>query len=329
MPTNSSESVLVAGGAGYIGSHTAKYLRQQGLVPVVVDNLITGNRFALRYGPHYEGSIADAALIARIVAEHRPLGAILFAAHAYVGESTAEPRKYYQNNVSAAITFLDALIDAGVRSVVFSSSCSVYGQPSKVPIPEDSPPNPLSPYAESKMIVEKVLRWYDSAYSLRSASLRYFNAAGADPDGEIGECHDPEPHLIPRAISAAMGGPPLEVFGTDYPTPDGTAIRDYIHVADLAAAHVLALRRLADGGESMALNLGTGTGHSVLEVVRAVERISGKTVPIKYGPRRLGDAPSLVADARRAHELLGWRPQWSGIDTIVESAWRWHSRGNA
>jgi UDP-arabinose 4-epimerase len=318
-------SVLVAGGAGYIGSHTAKFLRNAGYTPVVLDNLCTGNRFALRYGPFYEGSISDAALIRRIVDEHQPVGAILFAGHIDVGESGRAPRKYFRNNVSEAVCFLDALLDAGVNRVVFSSSCAVYGIQPKMPLNEDTPKEPVSVYAETKLFLEKVLQAYGSAYGLKYAALRYFNASGADQDGEIGEHHTPESHLIPLAIYAAQGGSPLKIFGEDYPTPDGTAVRDYIHVNDLADGHLRALRYLIDGGPSVALNLGTGAGYSVRQVIDTVERISGKKVPAIMGPRREGDAPELVCDPRRVRETLGWIPKHSSLDEIVTTAWRWHN----
>src|SRR6185436_19052205 len=270
MSPSPLSSVLVAGGAGYIGSHTAKFLKQQGITPIVLDNLCTGNRWAAQFGPFYEGNIGDAPLVERIIAEHRPQGAILFAGHAYVGESVMNPRPYFRNNISAAIAFLNALLDAGLHSVVFSSSCSIYGIQERVPINEESSKSPLSPYAETKWFIEKVLHWYGSAYGMKSACLRYFNAAGADPEGVLGEQHDPETHLIPLVMEAALGGAPLRVFGTDYATPDGTAIRDYVHVTDLAQAHLSALNHLHSGGASLELNIGTGQGHSVREVIQAV-----------------------------------------------------------
>jgi len=319
--------VLVAGGAGYIGSHTAKFLRQSGFLPVVLDNLITGNRWAVRFGPFVEGSTGDRALVEQTVKTYGIQGAILFAAHAYVGESTREPAKYYRNNIAESIAFLDALLAANVRSLVFSSSCSIYGIQEVVPIAEDSPKHPLSPYAETKLFLENALPWYAQAYGLRSVCLRYFNAAGADPAGEIGEYHDPETHLIPLAIGAALGGPPLRILGTDYPTPDGTAIRDYIHVTDLADAHVRALHSLlhapAPSGTGAQFNCGTGTGHSVKQVVETVERVSGRTLPVEYAPRRQGDAPALVADARLIREKLEWTPRFSSLDMIVRTAWQW------
>ena len=323
MPTE--PAVLVAGGAGYIGSHTAKFLRDAGYVPVVLDNLCTGNRFALRYGPFYEGSISDAALIRRIVDQYQPQGAILFAGHIDVGESARAPRKYFHNNVSEAVCFLDALLDAGLNRVVFSSSCAVYGIQPKMPLSEDTPKDPVSVYAETKLFLEKVLQSYSSAYGLKYAALRYFNASGADHDGEIGELHTPESHLIPLAIQAALGGSPLRIFGEDYPTPDGTAVRDYIHVNDLADGHLRALRYLVNGGDSVALNLGTGSGYSVRQVIDTVERVSGRKVPFTMGPRREGDAPELVCDPRRVRETLGWIPQYSSLEEIVTTAWRWHN----
>ena len=321
-------SVLIAGGAGYVGSHTAKHLAQNGFQPVVLDDLSAGHRFALKFGPFFQGSIRDRVLLEEIAAKHQPIGAILFAGFTAVGESTRHPRKYFRNNVVDSIQFLDNYLDLQLPgNIVFSSSASVYGVQERNPIPEDVPYDPLSPYAETKLFFERVLRWYGSAYGLKSACLRYFNAAGADPEGELGECHDPETHLIPLALSAATGGPQLRLFGTDYPTPDGTAIRDYIHVTDLADAHLRALRHLiGPQGSSFVANLGTGAGSSVLEVIRMVERVSGRSVQMQHSPRRAGDAPSLVADPTRARELLGWTPQHSSLESIVRTAWAWHTR---
>jgi UDP-arabinose 4-epimerase len=319
-------SILVAGGAGYIGSHTAKVLRHNGYRPVALDNLSTGNRWSVQFGPFVEGSIGDRELVGKTIRDFNIRAAILFAGHAYVGESTVNPGKYYGNNVCESLFFLDSLLAAGIKHLVFSSSCSIYGIQPHGPIGEASHLNPLSPYAETKTILENVLRWYDSAYGLRSVCLRYFNAAGADPEGEIGECHDPETHLIPLAIQAALGGSCLNVLGTDYPTPDGTAIRDYVHVTDLADAHVRALDCLMNGGSSAQFNCGTGLGHSVLEVVGMVQRVSRRTVPIRYAARREGDAPALVADPSRIREALGWNAHYSSLETICETAWRWYSR---
>ncbi len=321
--------MLIAGGAGYIGSHTAKVLSRAGMIPVVLDNLCAGNRESVRFGPFFEGSTADSVLVSRIIEEYRPAGAILFAGHAYVGESIQDPRKYFRNNVSDTISFLDTLIDCGMRRVVFSSSCSVYGVPDHFPIKEESETRPLSPYGETKLFTEKVLRWYDSAYGLRSACLRYFNAAGADPEGELGEHHNPETHLIPLTIQAAFGGDILKVFGTEYPTPDGTAIRDYIHVTDLAIGHLQALMCLIREDRSITVNLGTGCGYSVKQIIQAVELQSGLQVPVEYAARREGDAPMLIADAARARLTLGWSPEYSSLETVVRTALNWYRRGNA
>jgi UDP-arabinose 4-epimerase len=320
-------SILIVGGAGYIGSQTAKAVARAGLEPVVLDSLVYGHRWAARWGPLVEGDIGDRALLGRVLTEHRVTAVIHFAAFAYVGESVTQPRKYFHNNVTGSLALLDAMVDHGVRDIVFSSTCATYGVPVAVPITEDHPQKPINPYGESKLAVERILHWYQGAYGLRYAALRYFNAAGADPDGEIGEDHDPETHLIPLAIGAALGrAPALQVFGTDYPTPDGTAIRDYIHVADLADAHLLALERLGQGEKALALNLGTGKGQSVREVVASVEKISGRKVPRVEVGRRAGDPPALVADPSRAAEALGWRAKYTEIDTIVEHAFRWAER---
>jgi UDP-arabinose 4-epimerase len=319
--------VLVTGGAGYIGSHTAKALALAGYEPVVFDNLRAGHEWAVRWGPLVYGDLADREAISAALAAHRVAAVIHFAAHAYVGESVAEPRKYFRNNVANTLNLLDAMLDAGVGHLVFSSSCATYGEPVRLPMAEDHPQSPVNPYGESKLFVERVLRWYETAYDLRWMALRYFNAAGADPDGEIGEDHDPETHLIPLAILAALGRRgELEVFGADYDTPDGTAIRDYVHVTDLADAHVRALHHLLDRGRPMALNLGTGTGSSVREIIREVERAGGRSVPVRNAGRRAGDPAVLLADALRARETLGWAHPHSSLDTIVETAWRWHGR---
>lgn len=321
-----ARAVLVAGGAGYIGSHTAKALGQAGFEPITLDNLVTGNRWAVRYGPLVEGSIVNRALVEKTIRDFDIEAAILFAGHAYVGESSVDPAKYYRNNVGASLEFLDALMAAGVRKLVFSSSCSIYGVQSGGPlIREDSPKNPLSPYAETKLFIENALGWYERAYGLQSVCLRYFNAAGCDPDMEVGEWHDPETHLIPLTIAAALGGAPLRVFGDDYPTPDGTAIRDYVHVTDLGDAHVRALQHLLDGRQSGQFNCGTGLGHSVRQVIEIVERVSGKNVPFEMTCRRVGDAPVLVADATCIREALGWRPRHSSLETICGTAWRWYA----
>jgi UDP-glucose-4-epimerase GalE len=320
-------SILITGGAGYIGSQTAKRVARAGLTPVVLDNLVYGHRQAVKWGPFVEGDLADSALVKQALVDHEVTSVIHFAAYAYVGESVSSPRKYFRNNVVNTLNLLDAMVDAGVRDIVFSSTCATYGEPREVPISESHPQNPVNPYGESKLVVEKILHWYGVAYGIRFAALRYFNAAGADPDGELGEDHDPETHLIPLAIAAALGrAKELSIYGSDYPTPDGTAVRDYIHVADLAEAHWLALGHLADQGGSVRLNLGTGRGHSVREVVAAVEKVSGRKVPVQEVGRRAGDPPMLVADAREAGKVLGWRPQYPELETIVDHAFRWHER---
>jgi UDP-arabinose 4-epimerase len=322
-------SVLIVGGAGYIGSQTAKLVAKAGLAPVVLDNLVYGHESAVKWGPLIKGDLADPALVERVLTEHGVTSVIHFAAYAYVGESVTNPRKYFRNNVVNTLNLLDAMVDRGVRDIVFSSTCATYGDPSKVPIAEDHLQTPVNPYGESKLMVEKILRWYQGAYGLRFAALRYFNAAGADPEGELGEEHDPETHLIPLAIDAALGkGKELSIFGTDYPTPDGTNIRDYIHVADLADAHILALQHLTNGTESLKLNLGTGRGHSVREVIATVEKVSGRKVPAREVGRRAGDPPALVADPAKARQVLGWQPKYAALETIVEHAFRWHSRSS-
>ena len=320
-------SILIVGGAGYIGSQTAKVVAAAGLEPVVFDNLVYGHEWAVKWGPLVRGDLADRASLADVLKRHRVDAVIHFAAYAYVGESVTNPRKYYGNNVGGTMNLLDAMVDAGVHDIVFSSTCATYGEPQKVPIPEDHPQSPVNPYGETKLAVEKMLHWYAQAYGMRYAALRYFNAAGADPDGDVGEDHDPETHLIPLAIDAALGRRGgLEIYGTDYPTPDGTAIRDYIHVVDLAEAHVRALARLREGVPALRLNLGTGSGHSVRAVVAAVGKVAGRPVPFREVGRRAGDPPALVADNRVAAEALGWKPRFADLDVIVEHAFRWASR---
>ncbi len=318
-------NVLVTGGAGYIGSHTAKLLAAAGHMPVVLDNLERGHRWAVKWGPLEAAELADRDGLRRIFAE-RAIGAVIhFAAHSIVGESMRDPGLYFRNNVGGTLALLDAMQEAGVRIIVFSSTAAVYGDPVRVPIPEDHPLEPVNAYGETKLMMERALLWYTRVHGFGAACLRYFNAAGADPEGEIGEEHDPESHLIPLAIAAAQGRRgELEVFGTDYATPDGTAIRDYIHVTDLAEAHLAAMNRLASGPEFLVCNLGTGQGSSVREVVDMVGDVTGRPVPVREAPRRAGDPPVLVADASRAMTALGWRPRRSSLRTIVETAARWH-----
>lgn len=319
--------VLVAGGAGYIGSHACKALAAAGFLPVAYDNLSTGHRDSVRWGPLVEGDLLDAGTLAGAFAKHRPVVALHFAACAYVGESFADPARYYANNVIGTLYLLDAARSAGDVPIVFSSSCAVYGEPERVPIAENTAPAPVSPYGRTKLAVEHALTDYESAYGLQSVRLRYFNAGGCDPDGEVGENHDPETHLVPRTILAAMGRlDELAIFGDDYPTPDGTAVRDYVHVTDLADAHVAAARHLLGGGDGVTLNLGTGRGFSVREVVDAVERVTGLHVPRRVAARRQGDPTVLVADGSRAQHLLGFTAPHSDIDTIVRTAHAWLAR---
>jgi len=326
-------SILIVCGAGYIGSHTAKLVAASGRRPVVFDNLVYGHREAVKWGPLVEGDLADPAAIRRALSDNEVEAVIHFAAYAYVGESMTDPGKYFRNNVAGTINLLDAMVDAGVRDLVFSSTCATYGEPREIPISESHPQDPVNAYGETKLTVERMLRWYGQAHGLRYAALRYFNAAGADPDYDIGEDHSPETHLIPLAIAAAHGrGEPLSIFGTDYPTPDGTAVRDYIHVLDLGEAHLLALAALARRETStgkatgLHLNLGTGRGSSVREVIAAVEKATGRKVPVREVGRRAGDPPVLVADARQARTQLGWKPRYPELDTIVAHAARWHGR---
>ena len=326
MNRTKRKAVLVTGGAGYIGSHTCKALAAAGYLPVAYDNLVHGHTWAVKWGPFVQGDVADAERLLHTLRTHEIESVIHFAAFAYVGESMAKPAMYFRNNTVNTLTLLETMREAGADKIVCSSTCATYGVPDEVPMHEDSRQEPINPYGESKLFVEKMLRWCDHAHGLRSISLRYFNAAGADLDGEIGEDHRPETHLIPLAIQAALGERKhLDVYGTDYPTRDGTAIRDYIHVADLASAHVQALRRLEAGGASTALNLGTGHGHSVKDVIAMIERVSGRRVPVVHAPRRAGDPPELVAGATLACETLGWNPALSSLQHIIESAWRWHA----
>jgi UDP-glucose-4-epimerase GalE len=319
-----SETVLVTGGAGYIGSHTCKMLAQSGFQPVTYDNLVYGHEWAVKWGPFIVGDLADKELLFKTIEDFEIQSVIHFAAYAYVGESMQEPDKYFRNNVINTLNLLEVLREKKIRHMVFSSTCATYGLPDTVPMDENHLQNPVNPYGESKLFIEKALHWHDVAYGLKSVALRYFNAAGADPDTEIGEDHDPETHLIPLIIQSALGQRPhVEIFGTDYATADGTAIRDYIHVSDLADAHVRALQYLQKDGESIALNLGTGTGSSVREVISAVEKNSGCKVPFKESPRRAGDPPALVADAARAKQLLGWEARYSDLDFIVKTAFAW------
>jgi len=320
-------TILVTGGAGYVGAHACKALAARGFRPVVFDNLIYGHEVAVKWGPLEIGDIADRARLDAVIAAHRPVAVMHFAALTYVGESVADPGKYYRNNVAGTLSLLEAMRDSCIDKLVFSSTAATYGIPELVPIREEAVKAPINPYGQSKWIAEQMIADFSVAHGLRSVALRYFNAAGADPEGEIGECHDPESHLIPLAMQAVSGDtPPLTIFGDDYATPDGTCIRDYVHVTDLAEAHVFALQQLEKFEGVDAFNLGTGTGSSIREVLEAVGRIAGSLVPHSIGGRRPGDPAVLVSDPAKAKRVLGWSPRLSDLDTIVSTAWAWHRR---
>lgn len=318
-------AVLVTGGAGYIGSHTCKALAASGYLPVTLDNLTLGHRWAVQWGPLEVVDLLDLAGIVDVIRRYRVRAVIHFAGSAYVGDSLRNPAFYYRNNLEGTLSLMNAMRVSGVSTLVFSSSCSVYGNPTRLPVDEDHPTLPLSPYGQTKLDCENAIRWFAHAYGIRWIALRYFNAAGADPDLECGEDHDPETRLVPRAILAALGhGPGLEVFGTDFPTPDGTAIRDYVHVSDLAEAHLRALGVLNGGVANQVINLGTGCGYSVREVMHVISRSVGREVPHSYGPRRTGDPAHVVADGTRAARVLEWIPKNSSLENIVTTACRWH-----
>ena len=319
--------VLVTGGAGYIGSHVCKELSQRGFEAVAFDNLSTGHRELVKWGPLIEGDIGDRRAIESAIREVRPAAVLHFAASALVAESMVLPGKYYRNNVVGSLTLLEAMVATGVSRIVFSSTCAAYGIPERTPIDENAHLNPINTYGRTKLVIERMIDAFEMAHGIRCVCLRYFNACGADPEGDTGEWHDCEPHLIPRAILAAMGQiGDLSIFGGDYATPDGTAIRDYVHVTDLASAHVAALLHLLRDEPSVKLNLGIGKGYSVKEIVDAVSRVTKRTVPTTVKARRIGDPAVLVADCTRARELLGFEPRFSDLDTIIETAWNWHSR---
>jgi len=320
------KKILIVGGAGYIGSHVNKLLSASGFRTVVFDNLSCGRRELVRWGDFFKGELARQSDLSRCFKRHEISAVMHFAAFTAVGESVINPEKFYVNNVSNTINLLGAMRTAGVKKIVFSSSAAVYGEPEKNPITEGNKLLPLNPYGRTKLMMEQVMADYAAAYGLKYAVLRYFNAAGADPDGEIGELHNPETHLIPLAIQAVSGGRgSLKVFGSDYQTPDGTCVRDYVHVCDLAQAHLLALRYLEKGNASAAFNLGNGKGFSVFEVIRALALVSGRKVPFVVSRRRPGDPPALVASSSRAKRVLGWRPRFSRLEDIIRHAWNWHN----
>jgi UDP-glucose-4-epimerase GalE len=318
-------AVLVTGGAGYIGSHTAKALSRAGYRVVVYDNLVAGHPGAVKYGELVEGDVTDVHAVGRALEQHRIFAVMHFAAFLDVGESVREPARYYRNNVTGSLTVLEAMAARLVRYFVFSSTCATYGEPVETPIAETHPQQPINSYGETKLAVERALPHFARAYGIQSISLRYFNAAGADPEGEIGEDHSPEIHIIPRAIEAATGGRGLEVFGDDYPTPDGTCLRDYVHVTDIADGHVRALDTIVETGKSGAYNLGTGHPHSVREVIGAVEKVTGRHVPWTLAPRRPGDPAVLYAAPHKAQSELHWKPRFGDLESIVGTAWNWHA----
>jgi len=320
-------NVLVTGGAGYIGSHACKALAKAGYTPVTYDNLIYGHTWAVKWGPFEEGDILDRQRLSEVIEKYRPEAVMHFAAFAYVGESVENPGKYYRNNVAGSLTILESMRDYGIRDIVFSSTCAVYGNPETVPIPEEHPTKPINPYGFSKYAVERMLNDFSEAHDMRYVSLRYFNAAGADFDSEIGEDHDPETHLIPLVLDVATGrSENVKIFGPDYDTPDGTCIRDYIHVSDLAEAHILSLDYLGNNGKNEIFNLGNGDGFSVREVIDASRKITGKNIAAIETDRRAGDPAILVGSSERIKSVLGWSPKFVGIDDIIQTAWNWHQK---
>lgn len=322
-------AILICGGAGYIGSNINKLLSQKGYNTIVFDNLVYGHRELAKWGRLIEGDLSDTQAIDRVFEENKIDAVFHFAAYAYVGESVHEPAKYYHNNVTCTLNLLEAMRKHGCEKIIFSSTCATYGIPETVPITEDMPQNPINPYGATKLMVERIFKDYAAAYGLKFAVLRYFNAAGADPEGEIGEWHQPETHLIPLVLDAAAGvRESIQVFGTDYPTPDGTCVRDYIHVYDLATAHLLALEHLNRGGQSDFFNLGNAKGTSVLEVIDAVKAVTGKDFRVDYSPRRAGDPPMLVGSSEKAASVLGWEPKYADIESIVSHARNWYQKLN-
>lgn len=327
---SSKPTILVTGGAGYIGSHAALALKNAGYGVVVLDNLAYGHREIIEQVVKVElviGDTSDRELLKQLFATHDIAAVMHFAAYIAVGESVKEPGKYYRNNVSSTLTLLEAMLAADINKFVFSSTCAVYGMPQEIPMTENHPHNPLSPYAASKDMVERILADFDTAFDLKSVAFRYFNASGAEPSGNLGEDHDPETHLIPLALLTALGKrKQLYIFGTDYDTPDGTAVRDYIHVNDLASAHVLGLEYLLAGGDSEVFNLGNGNGFSVKEVIETARKITGLEILAQESDRRPGDAPILVGSSDKARQILGWNPQYSDLSKIISDAWQWHQK---
>lgn len=319
------DTILVTGGAGYIGSQTCKTLAQAGFLPIAYDNLSTGHAYAVKWGPLVEADLSDRAKLCETIEKFKPKAALHFAASALVAESVENPGKYYRNNLHSSINLLEAMRDYGISNLIFSSTCATYGQVRSIPVKESHPQSPINPYGRSKLMVEQMIKDFEAAHGIRSVILRYFNVAGADLNGEIGENHFPETHLIPSIIQAALGiKEEIVVYGIDFPSEDGSAIRDYVHVQDLADAHVAALRYLLTHKKSAAINLGTGTGHSVLEIVEAVQKFCKKPLPIKIAKKRKGDPAILAADNTLAKKLLNWTPRHSSVPCLIESAWKWH-----
>jgi UDP-arabinose 4-epimerase len=325
---NNSRVILVVGGAGYIGSHVCKELHRNGYTPICYDNLIHGHRWAVKWGPFEFGDINDSQRLNEVLDTYQPQGVVHLAAFAYVGESVVKPAKYYLNNVAGSLSLLEALRNGGITSIVFSSTCAVYGIPLKIPITEQTPRDPVNPYGASKLMIERIMHDYHRAYGLNSVSLRYFNAAGADPEAEIGEVHDPETHLIPLVLDTALGRKDtLTVFGDDYPTKDGTCIRDYIHVADLARAHVLALKHIERNGSTcLSINLGTGMGYSIKEVIGIAEKVTMEKISHTFEARREGDPPALIANPEEAFRTLRWKAEYPDLLQIIEHAWNFHKK---
>ena len=319
------KDILVIGGAGYIGSYMCKYLAKHGYNPIVFDNLIYGHRQTVKWGPFIKGSMSDSNLLREIFEKYQIVAVMHFAAFCYVGESVTEPAKYYRNNVSDTINLLQIMIEKKISNFIFSSTCATYGEPVEIPITENHPQNPINPYGKSKLMVEQILDDFRNAYGLQSVSLRYFNAAGADPEGELGEDHSPETHIIPLVLQTPLGQrETINIFGDDYQTKDGTCIRDYIHIADLAQAHLLALERLLNGFDGERYNLGNGDGYSVKEVIEVARQVTGKQIPLKIVERRPGDPAVLIGSSEKIVNELGWKPQFADLNTIIETAWKWH-----
>jgi UDP-glucose 4-epimerase len=325
--TLQTKKILVSGGAGYVGSHALKELRKEGFRCLVVDNLAYGHSQFAKDAELIEGDTGNLELLETVFRQNEIEAVMHFAAYAYVGESVTDPAKYYQNNVVSTLSLLKAMVKAKVNKIIFSSTCATYGNPQEIPITEDHPQDPINPYGATKLMVERILRDFDQPYGLKSVVFRYFNAAGADPDGEIGEWHEPETHLIPLVLDVAAGTrDTVQIYGTDYPTPDGTCIRDYIHVTDIAQAHLLGLRELITGKPSNVFNLGNGGGFSVREVIQTAEKVTGQKIKATETSRRPGDPPALVGSAQKAQQVLGWKPQFPDLESILQTAWNWHQK---